>query len=275
MIHGNHRLIVHFLYGDTSLGLIPYLKKILPIDIIATIHSCPSDLPEVVQKPNLLSSVDEFILLGSNQKPFFYKHGIQDEKLNVIPHGVDTQFYHPAKSVKPNSKLKLLTVGNWRRNFRWYRELAAALNRKEIDFQFTIIADEAYHTALKGIANIHLKSGIDDMELLDLYQKSDVLVMGVEDAVANNVVLEAMACGLPIISESVGAVAEYLGGTGMLVNPGDTRSAINWLEKIHRNSDLKDKISRSLRKRAQLFQWHHIAEQTAKRYRHMGWGASS
>lgn len=87
-IYGNH-LIAHFLYGDTAIGLLPYIKRWISANIVLSIHACPSDLHDVLQYPTALKYIDRFVLLGSNQKSFFLDHGVSDKQITVIPHGVD------------------------------------------------------------------------------------------------------------------------------------------------------------------------------------------
>lgn len=268
--------VAHFLYGDTSVGMLPYIKRWLNLKLILTIHACPDDLDEILQYPGLLKSVDRFILLGSNQKPFFLDHGIESERLKIIPHGVDTRYFTPMDEENDddghkNRPFRLLIVGNWRRNFVFYRKVIGKLNRESMDVEVNVVTAPHHREEFGSLSNVHIHHDIDDRELLRLYQTSDLLLMGVEDAVANNVILEAMACGLPLISEDVGAIGEYLGESGILVDSNDADQAVYKIQEFVENPDKLVRQSEAVRKRALDFDWPRIAEETKKVYRDLGW----
>src|SRR3989344_3440220 len=80
-------------------------------------------------------------------------------------------------------------------------------------------------------------------------------------------ILEAMACGCPVITSSRGATKETTGNAGLLVDPTNTKSLVNALEKIIINSRLKNKlISRGL-KRVKNYSWERTASETLKIYK--------
>ncbi len=77
-------------------------------------------------------------------------------------------------------------------------------------------------------------TGISAEELRKLYQQASLLFLPLIDATANNALLEALACGLPVISTEVGGTHEYLPlGAGALCRQGDSEDhaekVIVWL----------------------------------------------
>ena len=69
---------------------------------------------------------------------------------------------------------------------------------------------------------MRFRSGLNDAEFLEAYQGCSCLLQTVENATANNVILEAMACGKPVVAESVGGIPEYVDAScGILVERGD------------------------------------------------------
>jgi len=66
-------------------------------------------------------------------------------------------------------------------------------------------------------------------------------------------ILEAMACGLPIISTNVGAIPEVIreGVEGFLVDPGDVEGLADRMIRLGRDSQLRKRMGRAARKRAE------------------------
>ena len=268
-------LTAHFLYGDTAIGLLPYVWPRNDSRLILSIHATPTDLPEVIQKPRLLQNVDHLILLGENQKPFFEEHGISNDRMSVIPHGVDVDHFVPQKSDKNASEdgpLKVLMVGNWRRNFALYATVVQQLSSNPA-FQFEIVTADFNHHHFSDFKQVTLQSGLSDAELLVRYQQSDVMLLGVEDAVANNVLLEAMACGLPVVAERVGALPEYLPDAYPGLFPAhDADRAVELLKRLHADKKLRALWGDQLHQHAQSFRWNRIAKQITDLYQEVSNG---
>ncbi|NCQ10734.1 MAG: glycosyltransferase family 4 protein [Bacteroidetes bacterium] len=257
--------IVHYLYGDSSVGLIPYVNGYLPGKLILSIHACPTDFNEVIQFPHLLKNVDGLILLGSNQKEYFESLLIDSPKLHVIPHGVNIEFFTPVATKPENEYLNVLLVGNWRRNFELYGTVIEACESEKMIFH--VVTQSFNHHHFRGFRNVKLYSTISDDCLKELYQFSDVLFMALTDAVANNVLLEAAACGLPIICEDIGAVRDYFSDEEIAYfEPNAASQVIDLLKQANKNrTDLFIKRDKALL-RVQEYAWQQIAKKTFQFY---------
>jgi glycosyltransferase involved in cell wall biosynthesis len=257
--------IVHYLYGDSSVGLIPYIHSLLPGKLILTIHACPSDFNEVIQYPHLLKKIDGLILLGSNQKKYFEDLNFDSQRIHVIPHGVNLEFFTPIENKNEEETLQVLLVGNWRRNFDFYKTVIEACVTEKMVFH--IVTQPFNHHYFRGLSNVILYTAISDESLKHLYQNSDVLFMALTDAVANNVILEAAACGLPIICEDIGAVKEYFSEDEItFFEQQSVQQAIDILKYSNQNrTSLNSKREKALEKVKQ-FSWEQIAKETLHVY---------
>jgi glycosyltransferase involved in cell wall biosynthesis len=63
------------------------------------------------------------------------------------------------------------------------------------------------------------------------------------------VILEAMACGKPIVATRTGAVPEMLSETAMLVSPGDVKALAGALRKLMADAELRSKLGAAARMR--------------------------
>lgn len=256
----------HFLYGDTSIGWIPYIKNYLNLHLTITVHTCPSDMDEVFQKPKLLKAVDAIILLGSNQKAFFLNHGIAEEKLHLIPHGVDNNFFKPAEKKEDfngQRPFKIIMVGAWRRNFALYQKVIKAFESDD-SVIFEIITHEHNHHLFDNFSNAKMRSGLKDEALLEMYQTADLLLLGLEDAVANNVLLEAMSTKLPVLAENIGAIPEYITeDEGYFFAKNDVEACKRKINEIKLNyTSAIEKTERAYQRVKNQFRWDKVANLT-------------
>lgn len=79
-------------------------------------------------------------------------------------------------------------------------------------------------------------------------------------------VLEAMACGTPVIASDKTSLPEVVGDAGILVNPLDPAECAALMERVLADPDLLLELKRKGFERARLFSWKKTAEETSKIY---------
>ena len=100
------------------------------------------------------------------------------------------------------------------------------------------------------------------------YQQAKVFILPMRYCTANNSILEAMACGLPIITTDVGGARDYLDDNCSLFLP--PRKAHPMADKLLELLDSQtrlEELSYSARKKALEFSWSNIAGRIEKFYR--------
>lgn len=160
-----------------------------------------------------------------------------------IPNGVDTEFFAPGSG--PVSPARILFVGRLVRQ-KGVTFLLAALAQlraahPKLDVQCDIVGDGPLKRSLQqqaqdmGIAEAVTFPGWVDKEILrEYYQRAAVFVLPSYEEGMPNVVLEAMACGLPVIGTRVAGTEELVrhGENGFLcAAPNDTNLLV-YLDKI-------------------------------------------
>lgn len=78
--------------------------------------------------------------------------------------------------------------------------------------------------------------------------------------------LEAMACGIPVISSNSSSLPEVIGDAGILFNPYDTDELTEKLSCLLSSESLKKEMSIKGEQRARLFSWEKTAKETLKVY---------
>jgi glycosyltransferase involved in cell wall biosynthesis len=86
------------------------------------------------------------------------------------------------------------------------------------------------------------------------------LLQTVENATANNVILEAMACGQPVVAESVGGIPEYVDAScAILTAAGDADGLARALLELQGSPARRDALAAGARKRAEMLDWKNVA----------------
>ena len=137
-------------------------------------------------------------------------YGVAEEKICVIPSGVDLEYWRPSGIGKGmDKKIQLLFVGGdfYRKGgeelLEAYRSGLAEHCELDIVTRDNIVAPEASIRVHNG-----LSQGMP--ELRQLFAEADIFILPSWGDASPFVVLEAMAAGLPVISTLVGAVQEQV-----------------------------------------------------------------
>ena len=155
--------------------------------------------------------------------------GIALQRVCLLNNVVDIEQFHPPKD-RHSTVFRILTVGRMCTPKRYDRllDVIAELQRRLPRAVKTIlVGDGPLRSELEGqAAQLGLLPdavrfhGADD-NLLHFYNNADVLLLTSDYEGTPNVVLEAMACGLPVVATRVGGISEIVqeGVTGLLAKP--------------------------------------------------------
>jgi len=177
-------------------------------------------------------------------------------EMRVIPNGVDVSVFKPADLCSARADLRLpmaaavvLFVAQRACNnpFKDYAGLRTALDhlsktRPEAPLICLAIGDDAAAERIGSMEIRHVPYISDPKTLARYYQAADVYIHAAKADTFPNTVLEAQACGVPVVATRIGGIPEQIDDheTGFLVSPGDAVAMANSVEKI-----LVDKARRS------------------------------
>lgn len=196
----------------------------------------------------------------------------------VIPNGVDLSTFKPADQVTARKKLSidqdakviLFAANGIKRNpFKDYETIHAAIERlSEVnDSKIHVIAlGEAGVSEMIGNITIQYVPPIANrQEMAAYYQAADIYAHASRADTFPTSVLEAMACGIPVVATAVGGIPEQVddGVTGFLVPQGDGAAMAKAIENILNNDQLRLKMAQASAQKAQS---QFSIELQAKRY---------
>lgn len=110
---------------------------------------------------------------------------------------------------------------------------------------------------------------LERSDVVALYQQADVMLnTALVDNMPNSV-LEALACGLPVVSTNVGGVPFLVEHekTALLVEPGDAEAMAESLIALHTDSTRSERLSKSGQELVQRFAWPEVKRQWLDLYR--------
>ena len=257
--------IVHSMWADHDLGFLDLVMDRKQHRLVGSFHNCDDTFVHTIRFPRRLRRFDAIILMSRTQEAFFLEAGVDPARIHVVPHGVDTEFFRPMGPMGSISRLgpmfTVFAAGGYRRNFPLLREVCLRL-KDEADIRFEIAAPPAWRPLFEGLPNTRFRSGLNDAELLDAYQTCSCLLQTVENATANNVILEAMACGQPVVAERIGGIPEYVDEScAILTAPGDPDALARAILDLQASPARRDALAAGARKRAELLDWKNIAAQ--------------
>ena len=116
--------------------------------------------------------------------------------------------------------------------------------------------------------SVHFEGRLERDAVVVLYGQADAMVNPTTVDNMPNSVLEAMACGLPVISTNVGGVPYLLtdGETGLLVPTRDPQALANAILRLFSDRALQQRLRSNALKEVERYSWHRVRDQWLTTY---------
>jgi glycosyltransferase involved in cell wall biosynthesis len=207
--------------------------------------------------------------------------GVRESSLEVVPNGFDPRSFFPSRNGNGSDP------GSAQRPFRLL--VVSRLEPEKDPFTMTEavirLASRIQGTRLTVVSGGRLKCELqrrlrdggvkatffDHLPQADLgqvYRSADVLIFTASNQGEGwtQAVVEAMACGLPVVSVDVPGPRDALGDAGLLVPPGDPAALANALEGLAANPALRRSCRERGLARARRFTWEAVAARVRRVY---------
>lgn len=265
--------VVHVQVSDPiGLSVVAYAKK-HNVPVVTTEHNQPEviteplHVPGAVKRPmnTLLSayfanrqSKSDFVTMPTKKAIYGLLEG-REFKVPVaaVSNGVDLSHFKPGRAAKAvyekyglDDKCKtLLNLGRLDPEKNVGAVIDAFIMADIPDVQLLIVGDGVDKARLMkkaaGHQNIHFLGRVVPPELYEVYRLGDVFVTASEIETQGIVLIEAAACGLPLIAMDAGAVAEVCidKENGLLCRPGDVKQMAAAMKQILTDDRLRKQYS--------------------------------
>lgn len=214
---------------------------------------------------------DEIIAVSQATKDDIQKFYGRAENVSVVHHGLDHEKFKPQEySDRIVSEKYILYVGQIqpRKNLARLIEAFEALQLNDLNLVIAGGYGWLQKPILKRIESspakekIKLLGRVADEKLPQLYSQAEVFVLPSLYEGFGMPVLEAMACGTPVVTSNVSSLPEVAGNAAVLVDPN---SAENISQGIKKAIADKEKLRVAGLQHAVDFDWDETARQTLAR----------
>ena len=190
-------------------------------------------------------------------------------KIDVIYNGVDVDEFKPLKNKKIGKKIKLISTGRLieRKGYNYLIEALKVNNNIEL----TLIGEgnlkkELEDLAKKNKVNVKFLGRVNHKLISNYLRNADIFILPSLNEGMSNSILEAMACGLPIITTDVGGSKELIKDNGFIVKKADSETLKYSIEKFLNNPKLIKQMGNTSKKIAKKMNWNNITKKYLEIY---------
>jgi len=236
------------------------------------------------------------VALTPSVKKEYLELGIDDDKIRIIPNGVNVKRFADSKTIAVKKKVfselgikdtekLILTVGRYhpKKGYELIPAIAAELKEKDISFKWVIagkaagfINEKFPEAASLGIITLEKFAGLQadffslpSQGLVDLYCAADIFVLPTLIETFGMVLVEAMASGLPIVTTEAPGVTDVInhGVNGFKMQVGDTHAMADAIANIFHDREMASKLSSAALNEAGIkYDWKNVTSRYLEFY---------
>lgn len=226
---------------------------------------------KVARQFSHIITVSEF-----TKKDIAKEFGLDQNKFRVVHNGINNEFFYP-KQNGPRPENSLIVTNSADTPLKGLNFLleAVARVRRERHLTLTVIGQPKKDGIIENLVK-ELKLGdivrftgrIENEEFADYYAKSTLAVVPSLYEGFGIPAAEAMACGVPLISTSGGALPEVVGDAGLVVPPADATALAQAITRLLDSAEERKKLAQAgLERVNSVFSWAKAAREVADVYR--------
>ena len=287
---GHRPDIIYFPWNSAAISYLPLFDLGCPVVLScrgSQVNVAPlgpqriqlkEEMAQTFQKATAVHCVSEAILNEAT------KYGLDPQKANVIRPAVDPEFFSPRpEAANDSDTFRITTTGAliWRKGYEYALQSIRSLKDRGISLHFNIVG--------AGPERDRLLFTIRDLDLVDVVslhghkspqrvreflQSSDVFLLASLSEGISNALLEAMACGVPVVTTDCGGMREAVtdGVEGFVVPVRDVDAISAALQTLCEDQQLRMRMGKAGRQRVeksfslsrQVDQFLLLCEQTAQ-----------
>jgi len=206
----------------------------------------------------LYGQLDTVFVNSEEYRQSWIKRGFDPAKLKILPRGLDTELYHPArrdsaffeKFGASNGEVRLLYVGRISRekDLDLLADAYRRLRKEGLPVQLFVVGHGPYSEALaKSLPGAFFTGYLRGTELATAYASADIFVFPSTTDTFGNVILEAQASGLPVVVSDSGGPKELVAdkANGLITRSHDVEDLTRAIRTLVTNRALRERMANS------------------------------
>ncbi|MFC1938364.1 glycosyltransferase family 4 protein [Chloroflexota bacterium] len=271
----------------------------LPVNCakVITVHELtPIIFPEIQTRfwvflhryfmPRILKKVDMVITVSESTKRDLMKYmSVPETKIKTIYQGVDTEMYKVLplsniESIRRKYQLDfpyILYVGNIepKKNIpTLLKAFSAVCQESRNNYRLVIVGKKLwkYQPTLNTVRALNLQDKViflgyvPENDLPGIYNAASLFVFPSIYEGFGRPLLEAMMCGVPVITSNSSSMPEVVGDAGITVDPYDVPALAMAINQVLTDDKLRTTLTKKGLERAKFFSWQKCAEETLAVY---------
>lgn len=205
--------------------------------------------------------------------------GVHPAGIEVIHNGVNTDVFRPGRSLQDDGGHRLLWVGRFvkGKGIEYLIHAAAQLLPEIPDLQLTLIGEGAEEAEIRQIATeLRLDGHVEYLPFMPYdrmpaqYLRADMLVLPSLHEGVPRTMLEAMACGRPVVISEFDHLRDLIRGGGVMFPKGDVAALAAAIRELIANPDHAGELGMQARETIiRQNSWRNTVESTLDLYREL------
>jgi colanic acid/amylovoran biosynthesis glycosyltransferase len=257
--------VVYFPWNSAAISHLPLFDMGMPVVVScrgSQVNVAPHDprreairegLRATFERAAAVHCVSEAVRQEARQ------YGLSLERSSVIYPAVDPEFFHSGGR-KTDDTFRIVSAGNlqWVKGYEYALQAIRLLKDQGVRVEFTVIGDgperqrllyTLHDLHLEGV--VRLLGRLDPEKVREQLQQADVFLLSSLSEGLSNAVLEAMACGLPVVTTDAGGMREAVtnGVEGFVVPVRDAVAMAGALIQMWEQPALRKQFAHAARRR--------------------------
>lgn len=287
MKNKNHFDVMHahsYIFFTTNLCSI--LETLDPsVPFVITSHGLiPSRGPDWLHKiyiPTVgkfvFNSADRILCYTEEEKARLKKEVGVRTRISVVHNGINTDLFRPKTNKQQTNRL--LWVGRFTggKGLDYLIDAFSVLSQKYPKLHLLLVGDgPEKNNIINRISKLGLENKVNirdlcpNSEICDVYNSSDIFILPSFEEGVPRTIMEAMACGVPVVCTGLPHLLEMIKDVGITVPAKDSDAIVDAVSEIYSNPKLAEQLGTNGRNKAvEKYSWNDTVAKTIEVYREL------